>query len=28
VIFVTWEDLHMHPRETLMSIARVLGVNL
>lgn len=26
VIFVTWEDLHLRPRETLMSIARALGV--
>lgn len=26
VIFVTWEDVHMRPRETLMSIARALRV--
>ena len=26
VIFVTWEDLHLRPRETLMSIARALGI--
>lgn len=26
VIFVTWEDLHIRPRETLLSIARALGV--
>lgn len=25
VIYVTWEDLHLRPRETLMSIARALG---
>ncbi len=28
VIYVTWEDLHMHPRETVMSIARALGITL
>ena len=28
VIHVTWEDLHLRPRETLMSIARALGINL
>lgn len=28
VIHVTWEDVHVRPRETLMSIARALGVIL
>jgi very-short-patch-repair endonuclease len=28
VIYVTWEDLHVRPRETLMSIARALGISL
>ena len=28
VIFVTWEDVHMRPRETLMSIARALGFTI
>ncbi|MDQ3660154.1 MAG: DUF559 domain-containing protein, partial [Actinomycetota bacterium] len=28
VIFVTWEDLHLRPRETLMSIARALGITI
>jgi very-short-patch-repair endonuclease len=28
VVQVTWEDIHVHPHETLMSIAQALGVPL
>ena len=28
VIYVTWEDVHLRPRETLMSIAQALNITL